>query len=31
VACAMTPATKPIRAIKPNTFNLLFIQFTFLF
>ena len=31
VTCAMMPATKPKRAIKPNIFNLLFIQFTFLF
>jgi hypothetical protein len=31
VTCAITPATKPKTAIKPNIFNLLFIQFTFLF
>jgi hypothetical protein len=31
VTCAITPATKPKRAIKPNIFNLLLIQFTFLF
>lgn len=28
VTCAMMPATKPNRAIKPNIFNLPFIQFT---
>jgi hypothetical protein len=31
VSWAIMPATNPKRAINPNIFNLLFIQFTFLF
>jgi hypothetical protein len=30
VTCAIMPARKPKMAITPNTFSLLFIQFTFL-